>query len=167
MAWQIYGGDDVIGYEEIIGAAPVGGLMRRPIIARTGGLPGYPGGQSVAVRGPDKAREQFLGLDSVTTIAAAATVNVTSRPQVTFRPDRLVIAATVAASFLINSFFIGRNNQSIGNVAVPAEAFTQGAFGVRLKLDTAQISQDVVLNVTNTSAGALRFNAVLIGPSVE
>jgi hypothetical protein len=34
-------------------------------------------------------------------------------------------------------------------------------------MDTTQISQDIVLSVTNISAGALRFNAALIGPSVE
>lgn len=175
MAWQIYGDQDVIGYgPEIIGAAAptpfqsmLGGLVRRPVLAQTSPLPAYPQGQTVRMAGPDKAREQVMGLDSVVAIAAGATANVTTRPQVTFRPDRLIVAATIAASFLINDIKIGRASQFIAGVAVPAEAFTQGAFGVRMKLDTAQISQDVTLNVTNTSGGALRFNAALIGPAVE
>lgn len=150
-------GDDVLGADEIIGADT------QAISA----LPGYPGGATLRTRTPTRAREQVLGLDSVAAIAAAATVNVTSRPQVTFRPDRLVIAGSIAAAFLINSFFIGRSNQLIGSSALPAEVFGQQAFGVRLKLDTAQVSQDITLNVTNTSGGALRFNAALIGPSVE
>ena len=173
MAWQIYG-DDVIGYEEIVGQTPIrsafGGLVRTgggQVLARTGALPAYPGGQTVRMTGPEKAREQVMGLDSVSTIAAAATANVIGRPQVTFRPDRLVIPATIAASFLINSFTIGRLPQFVSNGAVPAEAFSQAAVGVRLKTDTAQISQEVTLNVTNISGAALRFTAALFGPAVE
>jgi hypothetical protein len=109
----------------------------------------------------------MLGFDSVSTIAAAATTNVTSRPQLTFRPDRFVVAGSIAASFLVNDLKIGKNSQFLAGVAVPGEAFGQQAVGVRLKLDTAQVSQDIVINVTNTSAGALRFNAVMIGPAVE
>jgi hypothetical protein len=130
-------------------------------------IPGYPGGATLRTRAPTKAREQVLGFDSVTAVAAAATANITSRPQLTFRPDRLVVAGSIAASFLINDLRIGKNSQFLAGVAVPAEAFGQQAFGVRLKLDTAQVSQDIVLNVTNTSGAGLRFNAVMIGPAVE
>lgn len=175
MAWQIYGdSDDVIGYEEIVGQAPLrsafGGLVRtggRQVLARTGPLPAYPGGQTVVMKGPEKMRENVMGLDSVSTIAAAATANVGGNPQVTFRPDRLVIPATIAASFLLNSFTVGRLPQFVNNTAVPAEAFTQAGVGVRLKGDTAQISQTINLNVTNISGAAARFTAALIGPIVE
>lgn len=155
-------GEDLLGYEDIIGAeAP------SPVVRRLSAFPGYPGGAQLRARAPSKAREWVLGFDSVTTVAAGATTNVTSRPQVTFRPDRLVIAGSIAASFLINDIKIGMASQLIAGVAVPAEVFGQAAVGVRLKLDTAQISQDVILNVTNTSAGALRFNAAMIGPAVS
>ncbi len=163
-------GNEMLGYQEIIGVDAAPTPMRTGAIQNVmpvSAIPGYPGGAQLRVRAPTRAREQVLGFDSVTTIAAGATVNVTSRPQLTFRPDRLVVAGSIAASFLINDLKIGKNSQFLAGVSVPAEAFGQTAFGVRLKLDTAQVSQDVVLNVTNTSGGALRFNAVMIGPSVE
>ncbi len=153
-------GEDIIGYDELVGVAP-------SIAARLAPLPGSPAGAMLRTRPPSKGREYFMGFDSVATVAAAATAIITTRPQVVFRPDRLVIPASIAPSFLINDFKVGKNSQMVAATAVPAEAFTQGAFGVRLKSDTAQVSQDVILNVTNISAGALRFLATLIGPAVE
>lgn len=151
-------GDDIIGDDEIVGSAP---------IARLAPTPGSPQGSMLRTRAPSKGREYVMGFDSVTTVAAGATAIITTRPQVVFRPDRLVIPASIASSFLINDLKVGKNSQFVAATAVPAEAFTQGAFGVRLKLDTAQVSQDIILNVTNTSGGALRFTAALIGPAVE
>jgi len=121
----------------------------------------------VKERSPTKARELVLGFDSVANVAAAATANITSRPQVVFRPDRLVVAESIAASFLVNDLRVGKNSQLISGTAVPAEACSSRSVGVGLKCDTAQVSQDIVLNVTNVSLGALRFNAALIGPSLE
>ena len=153
----VISGDEILGYDEI-GAAPV---ARR--------LPNLPGSMGNVLRQgqPSKAREIVMGIDSVATIAAGATANVSGQPQIVFRPDRIVIPSTIAGSFLINDLKVGKNSQFVNGTAVPAEAFTQGAFGVRLKMDTLQISQQVIFNVTNTSGGALRFNAALIGPSVE
>jgi hypothetical protein len=124
-------------------------------------------GTVVRTKGPTKARVYVLSLDSVATIAAAATANVTAQPQVLFRPERLVVDGTVAPSFLINQFIIGKNSQLASQGAIPASMFSPTAVGVTLKLDTAQISALITLNVTNTSGGALRFTAGLIGESVE
>lgn len=154
-------GDDVIGDEELVGAAVRGAL------ARLAPVPGYPRGQTLRTRPPTKGREYVMGLDSVANVAAGATAIITTRPQVVFRPDRLVVPASIAPSFLINDLRVGKNSQFVSATAVPAETFTQGAFGVRLKMDTAQISQDIILSVTNISAGALRFLASMIGPAVE
>jgi len=118
-------------------------------------------------RGMSKAREYVLGFDSVATVAAAATAIITNRPQVVFRPDRIVVPASISPSFLINDFKVGKNSQFAAASAVPAEIFSQNAFGVRLKMDTANPAVDVVINVTNISAGALRFLAAVIGPAVE
>jgi hypothetical protein len=152
-------GDDILGdYDDIVGAA---------IQRRLAPLPGSPAGAMLRTRAPTKGREYVLGFDSVTTVAAAATAVITTRPQVVFRPDRLVIPASIAPAFLLNDLKVGKNSQFAAATAVPAEVFTQGAFGVRLKNDTAQVSMDIILNVTNISGGALRFNAALIGPAVE
>ena len=42
---------------------------------------------------------------------------------------------------------------------VPARVFSETAVGVDLSLDTAQISQNISLNVTNTSGSTVIFNA--------
>lgn len=167
MAWELSGddllyGDEIVGYDDdMVGAAPA---ARN---ARLAALPGYPQGQKLRVRPPTSAREYVMGIDSVNTVAAAASLSIASRPQVVFRPDRIIVPSTIAGSFLINDLKVGKNSQFVNSTAVPAEAFTQGAVGVRLKMDTAQISQDLVVSVTNISAGALRFNAAIIGPAVE
>ena len=116
---------------------------------------------------PSKSREWPLGFDSVTTIAGLGTVAVTSQPQVIFRPDRIIVPSSIASDFLINDIKVGQKSQFISSDPVPAVTFQETAFGVRLMMDTAQISQDVTMNVTNTSGGPLRFNATMIGPIVE
>jgi hypothetical protein len=116
---------------------------------------------------PTESREYPMGFDTVGTVAAGANVQIISRPQVTFRPERLVIAGAIAPSFLLNDLKVGKNSQLVNSAALPGDAFAPTAFGVRLRMDTAQISMDVVLDVTNISAGALRFNAALFGKAVQ
>jgi hypothetical protein len=151
-------GDDIIGYDEIGAAAPA---------RRLAPSANYPSGMGLRTTAPTRAREYVMGVDSVATIAAAATLAVAARPQVVFRPDRIVIPASIADAFIINDIKVGKNSQLAGGGAVPAAAFANTAVGVRLKLDTAQISQDILISVTNVSAGAVRFLAALIGPAVE
>ena len=115
---------------------------------------------------PTKANELALGFTSLA-VGAGATANITSRPQVIFRPERLVIPSSIAANFIVDDIRIGKNSQFTAAGAIPAELFAENAVGVRLKMDTAQISQDIVLSVTNTSAGALDFYAGMIGSAIE
>lgn len=114
---------------------------------------------------PTQARDLVIGFSSLG-VAAGATVDVTQRPQVVFKPERIVVAATNAASFTIDDIKIGNKSQLVANGTIPAEAFTQGAFGVTMSMDTCDISQDFILEVTNTSAGALDFYAAVFGKAV-
>jgi hypothetical protein len=166
-------GDDLIGdddLEALLGDVEIGARRRR-----RGMSPQQQ--QMLAMRAqrgtmlrqsrPTKSREYVLGFDSVSTVAAAGTVNVVAQPQVVFRPERLVVSGAIAASFLINDFKVGKNSQLAASGAVPADAFGPNAFGVRLKCDTAQVSNLITLNVTNISGGALRFTAACFGEAVE
>jgi hypothetical protein len=45
--------------------------------------------------------------------------------------------------------------------------FTENAFGVRLKMDTAQISMFVTISVTNQNPNPRNFQGGLVGPAVE
>lgn len=139
--------DYAIEGDEIVGAA--GGVRR------------------LVQRQPTKSRELVMGIASAAAIAAGASADVQGQPQIAFRPDRIVVPSAVAASFIITDLKIGKNSQLVSGGAVHAQTFAEGAFGVRLKLDTLAISQTVLFRVTNISAAAATFYAALIGPSVE
>lgn len=162
-------GDDV---DEILGQYMEIGAKRKAMVRQHPGLAAAIA-QKRAKDGmllkdvvPTKPRQYAMPLDSVATIASLATANVTTRPQVLFRAERLVIDQN-ANSWLINDLRVGKNSQFVATGSQPGAAYAATAFGVRLKCDTAQISQDITLNVTNNSGGALRFVASLFGDAVE
>lgn len=120
----------------------------------------------VVPRGVTKAREYPLGFPT-TTIAALANAVLQTQPQVPFRGRRLVIPSDIAGAILVNDIKVGKNSMFPTSNPVPGRMFTEVGVGVDLNLDTAQISQIVSLNVTNTSGAAVIFNAGLIGTAVE
>lgn len=116
---------------------------------------------------PTRVREYVQGFDSLTAIPAAGVQTITQRPQIPFRPERLVVPSDIAGMFLLQDVKVGKNSQFASTQAVPARVFDEKAVGVRLGLDTAQISQDLVLVPINFSAGAQRFFAAMIGTALE
>ena len=165
--------DEILGATEILGDADMDLLLsgddydydmgaRR----RRGQRPVRRKPMSVVDQPPTKGRQLVLGFDSVATIAAAGTAAVNSNPQQIFAPERIVVPATLAPNFIINSLTIGTAIQFLNANSVHSETFGSTAQGVRLKMDTAQINSVISFNVTNISAGALRFFGSLIGPSV-
>jgi hypothetical protein len=165
------GQDDV---EALLGAAKRA-ARRRGLPARRGGRPmmsphrGLWGGGKTVVqeRRPTKDREWAVGFDSGVAIAAGASATITQRPQVLFRAERLVIPATTAASFLISDIKVGNKSQTVSSGSLPAAAFSETAFGVRLLLDTCAVAMDLVLIVNNFSALAARFVAAMVGKAVD
>lgn len=115
---------------------------------------------------PRSSREYALGLGS-TSVTGNSSANINVQPQVIFRPERLVVPSNVAIDFLITDIKVGKNSQLVSTGALPAVMFTEQAFGVRLKMDTAQISMFVTISVTNTNANNKNFQGGLVGPAVE
>ena len=115
---------------------------------------------------PRNAREYALGLGS-TSVAGTSSANINVQPQVIFRPERLVVPSNLAIDFLITDIKVGKNSQLVSTGALPAVMFTENAFGVRLKMDTAQISMFVTVSVTNQNPAARNFQGGLVGPAVE
>lgn len=115
---------------------------------------------------PRSSREYALGL-GLTTVNGNSSANINVQPQVMFRPERLVVPSNVAVDFLITDIKVGKNSQLVSTGALPALMFTESAFGVRLKMDTAQISMFVTISVTNTNQNAKSFAGGLVGPAVE
>ena len=125
------------------------------------------GAASNAIQNSPAMATRRLGLpiDSVVVVAAGATVNITLTPVEPFRGEALSVDPTIAASFIINAILIGRKNQFIGAGALactlcpPTNPFP-------VQWDTAQTSQPIVFNLTNTSAAALRFMGQVLGTVV-
>jgi hypothetical protein len=115
---------------------------------------------------PRSSREYALGLGS-TSVQGNGSANINVQPQVIFRPERLVVPSNIAVDFLITDIKVGKNSQLVSTGALPAVMFTENAFGVRLKMDTAQISMFVTISVTNQNANARNFQGGLVGPAVE
>jgi hypothetical protein len=102
-----------------------------------------------------------MGFDSETPVEPGSSVRIITRPQVPFRGSRLVISKT-CLDFTINDLCVGRNSQFVSAQNLPAEAFS-APMGSELKLETAQIAQDVVLVVTNHGNEPVRFVAAMFG----
>lgn len=124
-------------------------------------------GALLTERAPTKCREYPLGFASDAPVAAGASASITTRPQVPFRLDRLVVPSDLAGLFTIDDVKVGKNSQFAAEGAVPARIFQENGVGVCLKGDTAQISMNVTIRVTNISGAASMFRAAVIGPAVE
>jgi len=116
---------------------------------------------------PRKVREFTLGFDSVTPIPPGGTAQIISLPQVPFKGTRLVVPSDIAGLFLILDLRVGKNSQFVAAGAVPARVYAENGVSVTMSLDTAQVSQQIVLSIQNFSGGPARFTAALIGTAVE
>lgn len=113
---------------------------------------------------PGAARRLVLGMASTGTVAAGSIAQITARPQnLAFKPQRIVIPATIAPDFLITDIKVGNVSQMVQSGTLPAEAFTQGLFDGMMEMDTVQTSQDFVLQVQNIAGAARNFNAAVYG----
>lgn len=118
---------------------------------------------------PSKDGQLVLPMSSSGTIAAATAATVTARPQVkAYRPQRIVVAASIAGFFTISDIKVGNQSQFVQAGTIPAEAFVQSAFGVAMRMDTVQTAQDFVFQVNNIDAALPHaFLCVIFGRSVN
>ena len=156
-------GDDILG---AVLAARKKGNARKQAMARDLLRRRVAAGSLLRSVTPRSSREYALGLGS-TSVAGTSSANINVQPQVIFRPERLVVPSNIAVDFLITDIKVGKNSQLVSTGALPAVMFTENAFGVRLKMDTAQISMFVTISVTNQNASARNFQGGLVGPAVE
>ena len=115
---------------------------------------------------PRSSREYAIGLGS-TSIAGNSSARIYVKPQLVFRPERLLVPSCIAMDFLVTDVRIGRKSQLVSKGAIPAVMFTENAFGVRLRMDTAQPSMFITISVTNLNRAARNFQGGIIGPAVE
>jgi hypothetical protein len=116
---------------------------------------------------PNRARRFPLGFESDAPIAAGATEQITARPQVLFKGQRLVVPSDIAGNFILEDLKVGKDSQFVADGPIPCRVLQENATNVDFDLDTAQISQDVTLIVTNIGGAPATFRASMWGKVAE
>ncbi len=135
----------------------------RPSPAMFPTSPQPPGALTVVKRDPQTSRVLFVGFRSAALILPAATANVTSSPNDTIAPRKVVVPPTSAPSFDINDIKVGSTSQFGSGDPVPAETFLPDSMNTDVRFDTAQIAQPITFSVTNIGAADARFRASING----
>lgn len=116
-------------------------------------------------------KKHFLPLvliNGATTVAAGGAGTLAGQPQRLFKPTRLVIPSDVAGLFGVTGIFIGVQPQFVAiNGSVPARTFSEAAFDTGFEGDTAQVNQQVSVNVANNSLGASPISGTMRGLTVR
>ena len=113
-------------------------------------------------RVPATDRVLWLGFKFAGILTGAAQA-VSSQPQDTFSPRKVVIPGSVAPNFEISDLKIGALSQFSSSDPIPAEAFIPNAALTDVHFDTAQVSQLVTFQVTNISNATATFRAAMNG----
>lgn len=113
-----------------------------------------------------KGREYPVGFGPVV-VAAGGIATVMTQPQILFRPERLIVPSDIAGQFDFLQIIVGKNPQVAANNPIAARTFDEQSVGVRLRMDTCQISQQIVLQVQNVGGAPATFRATMIGTAVE
>jgi hypothetical protein len=150
-------------------------------------------------RGPSTARRYAFGLSGVVEFSTTPSpeLAIIGRPQVAFRGERLTIPSVMgaasapggtfapgtdvtvrAADFMILDVLVGNSSQLASSGGIPGVVFSENAYGVALRVDTAQVAQDVAvrvsyvgpLSIASLVSGAgpivVPFRAAVIGTAV-
>ena len=121
---------------------------------------------------PKNAETALLGFQRDATkggvIAAGTSAQVVAEPQRAFKPEALIIDDSIAPDFLINEIKIGTRTLFVNSNGVPASMFrADGVLGRLLLNKTGQVSQQLVIDVTNISTSARPFYAAMVGWSAD
>ena len=124
---------------------------------------------AVVQRPQDRRREFPVGLVAPGPTAPGSSAQATAFPQVTFRPERLVIPSQIGPFFTVDAIIVGKDNQSVSFDPIPATMFSEVGVGVRLNLKTAVVGMQIIIRFTNVDPlGQPRtFSGGIIGTAVE
>lgn len=128
-----------------------------------------PSAVAVVDRPQDRRREFPVGLVAPGPTPAGTSAQATAFPQVTFRPERLVIPSQIAPFFTIDAIIVGKDNQSVSFDPLPATMFSEVGVGVRLNLKTAVVGMQIIVRFTNVDPlqQTRTFSGGIIGTAVE
>lgn len=93
-------------------------------------------------------------------------IDVTSRTEIKFHGERLVVPSNLAEFFDLIDVKVANRSQLANSTAVPAEMFGETEEGVYVGLDWAKIGQTIALVVENITSDHQTFQAALIGTAI-
>lgn len=125
---------------------------------------GRKGGMKVAARGLTRARRMAIGFGPTALAASSAATDVSTLPQVVFRPERLFIPSDIAFDIVVVDVKIGNRSQLVAAGALPGAIFSEVSVDVFTHWDTAEVGNQIVLTVQNINVALARtFRASMIG----
>lgn len=112
------------------------------------------------------ARGLLLGFGP-TSVSAGATLQASAQPTLHVRVSRAIVPSYAAPGFSINDLRVGRASQLLSPNAIPATAIAENAVDAGIRADTANLGQLIAISATNKFAGALTFEAMVIGVAYD
>jgi hypothetical protein len=109
--------------------------------------------------------DYVLGFGS-TTVTGLGRATVSVRPNVAFRPERLVVPSGIAGSFMVEGIEVGGVRQLASVGGVPAVVFTERSLDVCMRMDVARPGDFVSVTILNQDVNERVFQCAMFGPRV-
>ena len=165
---EIIGADFIGGGDLLVGAADFIGAAKNPrhpqhakakavlhtLAMRSGG--------AVVNNGVSKRRRYPIGFVP-TDIAGTTAALIPAAPQNLFRPERLVIPSDIAFDFGVRDIKVGNQSQLVQSVEIPGALFTEVSIDTNVAFDTAEVGNQISVDVRNKTGGTINFSAGSIG----
>jgi hypothetical protein len=152
-------GDSLVGAANLlVGAAKHGNPKAKAVLHQLA----MRHGGAVVNNGVNKRRRYPIGFVP-TDIAATTAALIPAAPQNLFRPERLVIPSDIAFDFGVRDVKVGNQSQFVQSVEVPGALFTEVSIDTNVAFDTAEVGNQISVDVRNKSAGTINFSAGSIG----
>ncbi len=188
IGWDTTAQEDLMGVEEIIGAAlPAGpvksaltqrlqaaklktALAKKPAAKPASALPVQGTRVEVVPQVNRRHRLMVAGM-GFTVVALGAVATITILPQRLFKPKLLSIPGSIALYFAITGVFVGQDSQLASAGAIPCECFSETAVNAPVDWDSANIGNSITLNIQNIEpaggAASRIFSGMIIGLGVK
>lgn len=148
------------GTSEIIGAAakPAANAKKKAALKQLA----MRSAGAVIKRGLDRRRRYPLGVVP-TTITTGDTETIPTTPQNLFRPERLVIPSDIAFDVGVTDVKVGNQSQFVETSEVPGSLFSEVAINTGVTFDTAEIGNQISVQIRNKSLSDIEFVAGFVG----
>lgn len=169
--------DDELGLEQIIGLDQIIGALKakaKPKKKVKGNeqllallaLAKQAGGAATRQRPMTGSFSQPLPIPP-TSFTTGQALDIELRPQRLFRVERLVVDSVIAPFFRILDLKVGQNTQFVASGALPSTIFSEVAVGMRLKGDTANLGNTIVISLQNIDANTRVFGGAILGTVIN